>query len=129
MVLLTKKSELQALIFLLTLIVRAANRPVDYDSDDELIAPRQQVRQPLLNRPGVPAAGVPVVGTLDQRPSRNDAWSTRMREKVMFLPAPTSYVNSEACGLFTMISDMMTLRTFSCVDLETYILKLTTYSA
>ena len=73
---------LQALIFLLALLVRAANRPVEYDSDDELIAPRQQNRQPLLNRPPAPATGVPVAGTLDQRPSRNDAWSTRMREKV-----------------------------------------------
>lgn len=73
---------LQALIFLLALLVRAANRPLEYDSDDELIAPRQQNRQPLLNRPPAPATGVPVAGTLDQRPSRNDAWSTRMREKV-----------------------------------------------
>jgi hypothetical protein len=73
---------LQALIFLLTLVVRAANRPVEYDSDDEFIASRQQTRQPLLNRPPAPAAGVPVAGTLDQRPGRNDAWSTRMREKV-----------------------------------------------
>ncbi|KAH9769783.1 Tobamovirus multiplication protein 2A [Citrus sinensis] len=74
---------LQALIFLLAIIVRAANRPVEYDSDDELIAPRQQIRQPLISRPTPPATGVPVAGSLDQRPSRNDAWSTRMREKVM----------------------------------------------
>lgn len=68
---------------MLALMVRAANRPADYDSDDELIAPRQQIRQPLLNRPPpVPATGVPVAGTLDQRSSRNDAWSARMREKV-----------------------------------------------
>lgn len=73
---------LQALLFLLALVVRAANRPVDYDSDDEYIAPRQQIRQPLINRPVAPATGVPVAGTLDQRPSRNDAWSARMREKV-----------------------------------------------
>ncbi|KAL3598737.1 hypothetical protein D5086_006655 [Populus alba] len=73
---------LEALIFLLALLVRAANRPLEYDSDDELIAPRQQNRQPLLNRPPAPATGVPVAGTLDQRQSRNDAWSTRMREKV-----------------------------------------------
>lgn len=74
--------DLQALLFVLALIVRAANRPDDYDSDDEFIAQRQSVRQPLINRPPVPATGVPVAGTLDQRPSRNDAWSTRMREKV-----------------------------------------------
>ncbi|KAL6008316.1 hypothetical protein ACLOJK_033822 [Asimina triloba] len=72
---------LEALTFLLALIVRAANRPADYDSDDEYIAPRSNVRQPLINRSGPPATGVPVAGTLDQRPSRNDAWSTRMREK------------------------------------------------
>ncbi|KAF5460284.1 hypothetical protein F2P56_020165 [Juglans regia] len=72
---------LEALLFLLALVVRAANRPVEYDSDDELIAPRQQIRQPLINRPPVPAAGVPVASTLDQRPGRSDAWSTRMREK------------------------------------------------
>lgn len=75
--------EFQALLFLLALVVRAANRPAEYDSDDELIAPRQQIRQPLINnRPAVPAAGVPVAGASDQRPNRNDAWSTRMREKV-----------------------------------------------
>ncbi|PKA53268.1 Tetraspanin-19 [Apostasia shenzhenica] len=72
---------LEALLFVLALLVRAANRPADYDSDDEYIAPRSTVRQPLINRQGVPATGVPVTGTLDQRPSRNDAWSQRMREK------------------------------------------------
>ncbi|KAK7255732.1 hypothetical protein RIF29_29151 [Crotalaria pallida] len=56
-----------------TLIVRVANRPAEYDSDEEFINPRQQVRQPLLNRTAAPAIGVPVAGTLDQRPSRNDA--------------------------------------------------------
>ncbi|KAF4362602.1 hypothetical protein CsatB_004464 [Cannabis sativa] len=71
----------EAVLFLLALIVRAANRPVEYDSDDEIIAPRQQIRQPLIGRPPVPVTGVPVSGNLDQRPSRNDAWSTRMREK------------------------------------------------
>lgn len=65
---------LEALVFLLALVVRAANRPVtDYDSDDEYIRP--------LVRPAPPATGVPVAGALDQRPSRNDAWSARMREK------------------------------------------------
>ncbi|KAK4747405.1 hypothetical protein SAY87_013991 [Trapa incisa] len=72
---------LEALVFLLALMARAANRPAEYDSDDEFIVPRQQIRQPLLNRPPPPATGVPVVGALDQRPSRSDAWSTRMREK------------------------------------------------
>ncbi|KAK2985046.1 hypothetical protein RJ640_016966 [Escallonia rubra] len=73
---------IMALVFLLALLVRAANRPAEYDSDDEYIGgPRQQIRQPLINRPPVPPTGVPVAGALDQRPSRNDAWSTRMREK------------------------------------------------
>ncbi|GMN30755.1 hypothetical protein TIFTF001_002945 [Ficus carica] len=72
---------LEALLFLLTLMVRAANRPVEYDSDEEFISQRQQIRQPLISRQAAPATGVPVAGTLDQRPSRNDAWSTRMREK------------------------------------------------
>ncbi|KAH0456793.1 hypothetical protein IEQ34_014700 [Dendrobium chrysotoxum] len=71
---------LQALVFLLAILVRAANLPADYDSDDEYIATRS-IRQPLINRQGVPATGVPLTATLDQRPSRNDAWSQRMREK------------------------------------------------
>lgn len=71
--------------FLLACVVRAANRPPEYDSDDEFIAPRQQIRQPFLNRQPAPATGVPVAGAIDQRPPiRNDAWSTRMREKVWF---------------------------------------------
>ncbi|KOM44885.1 hypothetical protein LR48_Vigan06g019100 [Vigna angularis] len=73
----------QVLLFLLALIVRAANRPADYDSDEEYINPRQQVRQPLLNRPAAGSTtGLPVTGTIDQRSSRSDAWSARMREKV-----------------------------------------------
>ncbi|KAJ6845577.1 tobamovirus multiplication protein 2A [Iris pallida] len=72
---------LEALVFLLAIAVRAANQPAEYDSDDEYIAPRSGVRQPLINRQGPPVTGVPVTGTLDNRPSRNDAWSQRMREK------------------------------------------------
>ncbi|KDP36200.1 hypothetical protein JCGZ_10291 [Jatropha curcas] len=87
---------LEALLFVIALMVRAANRPVEYDSDDELIAPRQQVRQPLINRPPGPAAGVPVAGALDQRPSRNDAWSTRMREKYGLDTSEFSYNPSES---------------------------------
>ncbi|KAJ6703992.1 TOBAMOVIRUS MULTIPLICATION PROTEIN 2A [Salix viminalis] len=87
---------LEALIFLLALVVRAANRPVEYDSDDELIAARQQNRQPLLNRPPGPASGAPVAGTTDQRPSRNDAWSTRMREKYGLDTSEFTYNPSEA---------------------------------
>ncbi|XP_065034705.1 tobamovirus multiplication protein 2A-like isoform X1 [Musa acuminata AAA Group] len=73
---------LEGLVFMLALIVRAVNRPIEYDSDDDVcIAPRSSIRQPLMNRQGAPATGVPVLGTLDHRPSRNDAWSQRMREK------------------------------------------------
>lgn len=75
--------QLHAIVFLLAFVVRAANRPTYYDSDEEYIGiPRQQIRQPLINRPVVPASGVPVVGTFDQHPSRNDAWSTCMRENM-----------------------------------------------
>ncbi|MCD7448814.1 Tobamovirus multiplication protein 2A [Datura stramonium] len=90
---------LEALIFLLALIVRAANRPADYDSDDEYIGgPRQQIRQPLINNrpPPTPATGVPVTGTLDNRPSRNDAWSTRMREKYGLDTSEFTYNPSES---------------------------------
>ncbi|KAI7738287.1 hypothetical protein M8C21_024384 [Ambrosia artemisiifolia] len=71
----------EALVFLLALIVRAANTPAEYDSDDEYIAGPRQQRQPLISRQAVPATPAPVTATLDSRPSRNDAWSTRMREK------------------------------------------------
>lgn len=90
---------LEALIFLLALIVRAANRPADYDSDDEYIGgPRQQIRQPLINNrpPPNPATVVPVAGTLDNRPSRNDAWSTRMREKYGLDTSEFTYNPSES---------------------------------
>ncbi|KAK6947461.1 Tetraspanin/Peripherin [Dillenia turbinata] len=85
----------EALLFLLALLVRAANRPADYDSDDEFINPRQGVRQPLINRPPAPATGVPVAGALDQRPSRNDAWSARMREKYGLDTSEFTYNPSE----------------------------------
>ncbi|XP_059644001.1 tobamovirus multiplication protein 2A [Cornus florida] len=93
---------LEALVFLLALVVRAANRPVDYDSDDEYIGgPRQQIHQPLINnRAPVPTTGVPVAGTLDQGPSRkalrNDAWSARMREKYGLDTAEFTYNPSES---------------------------------
>ncbi|KAL6570973.1 Tobamovirus multiplication protein 2A [Orobanche gracilis] len=88
---------LEAFVFLLALVARAANIPAEYDSDEEYIgAPRQQIRQPLINRPVVPATGVPVAGTLDQRPSRNDAWSTRMREKYGLDTSEFTYNPSES---------------------------------
>jgi len=83
--------KLQALLFLLALIVRAVNKPASYDSDEEFINPRQ----PLLNRPApAPVTGLPVAGTIDQRPSRNDAWSTRMREKVKSLSLTLTLSNT-----------------------------------
>jgi len=89
---------LEALLFFLALVVRAANRPVEYDSDDELIASRQQIRQPLINNrpPLPPAAGVPVAGPLDQRPGRSDAWSARMREKYGLDTSEFTYNPSES---------------------------------
>ncbi|GLT91185.1 hypothetical protein SLE2022_090850 [Rubroshorea leprosula] len=87
---------LEALVFFLAVIVRAANRPAEYDSDDELIVPRQQIRQPLLSRPPPPATGVPVAGSLDQRPSRSDAWTARMREKYGLDTTEFTYNPSES---------------------------------
>ncbi|KAK8983787.1 hypothetical protein V6N11_009572 [Hibiscus sabdariffa] len=92
---------LQVLIFLLALMVRAANAPADYDSDDEFIAQRQQIRQPLMHRQQVPVTGVPVAGGHDQRPGRADAWSARMREKYGLDTSEFTYNPSEShsvCG-------------------------------
>lgn len=73
---------LQVFAVILALVVKAANRgPEDYDSDDEYIAARTgNVRQPLINRQGTQVATGSTPGS-EQRTSRNDAWSTRMREK------------------------------------------------
>ncbi|KAI4364785.1 hypothetical protein MLD38_020833 [Melastoma candidum] len=88
---------LEALIFVLAVLVRAANRNPDYDSDEEFIAPRQQIRQPLMGRPPLPpATGIPIAGPLDHRPSRNDAWSTRMREKYGLDTAEFTYNPAES---------------------------------
>ncbi|KAJ4952286.1 hypothetical protein NE237_029118 [Protea cynaroides] len=87
---------LEALVFLLAIIVRAANRPPDYDSDDEYLAPRSGVRQPLITRQGIPATGVPVGSNLDSRQNRNDAWSTRMREKYGLDTAEFTYNPNES---------------------------------
>lgn len=87
----------EALVFLLTLVVRAVNRPAQYDSDDEYIGgPRQQIRQPFISRDSAPATGVPVAGALDQRLSRNDAWSSRMREKYGLDTSEFTYNPSES---------------------------------
>lgn len=91
---------LEALVFLLALVVRAANRPADYDSDDEYIGgPRQQIRQPLINNNRQPSTAQtpPVPATIDSRtPSRNDAWSTRMREKYGIDTSEFTYNPSES---------------------------------
>nr|GEW50865.1 tobamovirus multiplication protein 2A-like [Tanacetum cinerariifolium] len=87
---------LQALVFLLALMVRAANSPSEYDSDDEYIAGPRQQRQPLISRQQGAATGIPVTGTLDSRPSKNDAWSTRMREKYGLDTAEFTYNPNES---------------------------------
>lgn len=73
---------LQVFAVILALVVKAANRgPEEYDSDDEYIATRPgNLRQPLINRQGTQVATGSTPGS-EQRTSRNDAWSTRMREK------------------------------------------------
>ncbi|XP_071724500.1 tobamovirus multiplication protein 2A-like [Rutidosis leptorrhynchoides] len=86
---------LEVLIFILALVVRAANKPPEYDSDDELIVPRQQIRQPLINRLP-PATGVPISGNADQRGGRTDPWSTRMREKYGLDTSEFTYNPSES---------------------------------
>ncbi|KAL8053492.1 hypothetical protein ABFX02_05G075900 [Erythranthe guttata] len=94
---------LEALIFLLALIVRAANTPADYDSDEEYIGrPRQQIRQPLINKPaggpvtGVPVTNTPVTNTPDHLTSRTDSWSRRMREKYGLDTSEYTYNPSES---------------------------------
>ncbi|KAL4570526.1 hypothetical protein LXL04_026182 [Taraxacum kok-saghyz] len=88
----------EALVFLLALMVRAANAPAEYDSDDEYISGPRQQRQPLIGRQAVPptVTGVPVTGPLDSRPSRNDAWSARMREKYGLDTSEFTYNPNEA---------------------------------
>ncbi|CAH9114102.1 unnamed protein product [Cuscuta europaea] len=98
---------LQALVFLLALMVRAVNRPVDYDSDDEYIGgPRQQARQPLIsNRQSTPPQSVPAAATLDFHPqSRSDAWSTRMREKYGLDTSEFTYNPSESSNRYQQTS-------------------------
>lgn len=72
---------LQVFAMIIALAIKSVTvGPGDYDSDDEYLAPRSGMRQPLLNRQGTPvAAGSTPVP--EQRATRNDAWSTRMREK------------------------------------------------
>ncbi|KAF6983217.1 hypothetical protein CFC21_001466 [Triticum aestivum] len=87
----------EVLLFLLALAVRAMNKPAEYDSDDEIIgtARSTSIRQPLIHSQNAPATGVPVP-TLDQRASRNDAWSQRMREKYGLDTSQFTYNPSDA---------------------------------
>jgi hypothetical protein len=90
---------LEGLVFLLALVVKAANKPPEYDSDEEYIGgPRQQIRQPLINnnRSSAPAAGAPGSPKLDQRAGRTDAWSARMREKYGLDTSEFTYNPSES---------------------------------
>lgn len=88
-------TDMQVLLFLLAVVVRAINKPAEYDSDDDIIgtARSTSIRQPLIHSQNVPATGVPVP-TLDQRASRNDAWSQRMREKVHYSMSSWTVFNS-----------------------------------
>ncbi|THU56778.1 hypothetical protein C4D60_Mb11t20790 [Musa balbisiana] len=61
----------QALVFLLA----------EYDSDDEYIAPRYGMWEPLIIGQGIPATGEPVHSALDQHPSSTVAYIQRLREK------------------------------------------------
>lgn len=73
---------MQAFALLLSVILRAlgGNRERDYDSDDEYVAPRS--RQPLLTRQ---TTGTVPSASTENRPPRTDAWSTRMKEKVLII--------------------------------------------
>ncbi|KMZ60033.1 hypothetical protein ZOSMA_61G00040 [Zostera marina] len=81
-------------LFFLALIVRAANMPADYDSDDEYLAPRP-FRQPLINRQFPTVTGAPVASNINQRPIRSDAWSTRMRENYGLDTSEFAYNSSD----------------------------------
>eukprot|EP00250_Pteridium_aquilinum_P013601 c21448_g1_i2 orf=295-1233(+) len=88
---------LQALVLLLAVVLRGmrGNPTEAYDSDDEFLGPRAS-RQPLLNT-SMPSGPSTSVGTgAENRPARNDAWSTRMREKYGLDTAEFSYSPSGA---------------------------------
>ncbi|KAJ7534776.1 hypothetical protein O6H91_12G003400 [Diphasiastrum complanatum] len=72
----------EALSLFLALILRpmVSGPQRSYDSDDDYLPSRSAVRQPLLNRQPTQGNG-PSATPTDARPVRNDAWSTRMREK------------------------------------------------
>lgn len=86
----------QAFALLLAVILRAfgSNRPKDYDSDDEYVAPRA-TRQPLLNRQVTGGTSASAASS-ESRPARTDAWSTRMREKYGLDTTEFSYNPAES---------------------------------
>lgn len=82
---------------MLALAVRLSNQQFDEDEDDEeyIIGRRRDgARQPLISNRQNPQAssGAP---TLEPRPIRNDAWSQRMRNKVLNYIQQISLRNSQ----------------------------------
>ncbi|EFJ26409.1 hypothetical protein SELMODRAFT_172827 [Selaginella moellendorffii] len=71
---------LEALSLFLAIVLRsvALGAQRGYDSDDDM--PVRNTRQPLLNRQATQSNATPSAPA-ESRPPRNDAWSTRMREK------------------------------------------------
>eukprot|EP00246_Nothoceros_aenigmaticus_P013445 TRINITY_DN4634_c0_g1_i1.p1 TRINITY_DN4634_c0_g1~~TRINITY_DN4634_c0_g1_i1.p1 ORF type:complete len:337 (+),score=63.40 TRINITY_DN4634_c0_g1_i1:210-1220(+) len=74
----------EVLGLLLAMVLRSvsgAARRAGYDSDDDYLAPRATARQPLLNRQATQTAQAAAASPAENRPTRTDAWSNRMREK------------------------------------------------
>lgn len=76
------------MFFAFVLRAVSANARRDYDSDEDYLPARSAPRQPAGNRqanqanpPSAPGANFEE-GSISKRALRNDAWSTRMREKV-----------------------------------------------
>lgn len=103
MTLLTFALQALGLFFAFTLKAITADTRAGYDSDEEF-APRSTVRQPLLNRQNNQAAPPGAPGTpgapSEARAARNDAWSARMRDKVL----PPSMHASELKGILTSVN-------------------------
>jgi len=79
--------EVLGLFFAFVLRAVSANARRDYDSDEDYLPARSAPRQPAGNRqanqanpPSAPGANFEE-GSISKRALRNDAWSTRMREK------------------------------------------------
>jgi len=80
--------QVLGLFFAFVLRAVSANARRDYDSDEDYLPARSAPRQPAGNRqanqanpPSAPGANFEE-GSISKRALRNDAWSTRMREKV-----------------------------------------------